>query len=184
MAIAPLVYDRTDLLLTAIVYALNYLPPIVGVPLPSGLADPLPRRRVMASCDVIRMATVGLMAVPGMPLWGLCALLFCTILLGALFFSARAALLPGTFPARHLAIGAAVANTIHQATPIAGFVAGAAVVAVIGANQTLALDALFRDICLRGTDCDPSPPRSRTSPRRYAHRSHDLADISARSGRA
>jgi MFS family permease len=143
VAIALLVYDRTGSpLLTAIVYALTYLPPIAGGPLPSGLADLFPRRRVMVSCNVTRMATVGLMAVPSMPFWALCALLFCTVLLGAPFFSARAALLPDILPARHLAIGSAVANTIHQATQIVGFVAGAAVVAALGANRTLALDAL------------------------------------------
>jgi MFS family permease len=143
VAIALLVYDRTGSpLLTATVYALTYLPPIVGGPLLSGLADLLPRRRVMASCDLIRMATVGLMAVSGVPFWALCALLFSTVLLGTPFFSARAALLPDILPARHLVTGSAVANTIHQATQIVGFVAGAGVVAAIGANRTLALDAL------------------------------------------
>ena len=44
------------------------------------------------------------------------ALLFYTVLPGAPLFSARAALLPDILPARHLAIGSAVANTIHQAT--------------------------------------------------------------------
>ncbi|HEX6520345.1 MAG TPA: MFS transporter [Streptosporangiaceae bacterium] len=143
VAIALLVYDRTGSpLLTAIVYALTYLPPIVGGPLLSGLADLFPRRTVMVSCDLIRMVTVALMAVPGVPFWMLCALLFSTVLLGAPFFSARAALLPDILPARNLVIGSAVANTIHQATQIVGFVAGAAAVAAVGANRTLALDAL------------------------------------------
>lgn len=48
MAIAILVYGRThSALLTALAYALTYLRPIAGGPLPSGLADLFPRRRAM-----------------------------------------------------------------------------------------------------------------------------------------
>jgi MFS family permease len=143
VAIALLVYDRTrSPLLTAVAYALTYLPPIVGGPLLSGLADLFPRRRVMVACDLARIVTVGLMAYPGTPLWALCALLFCTVLLGAPFFSARAALLPDILPASELGLGIALGNIIHQSTQILGFVAGAAVVATLGAHRTLGLDAL------------------------------------------
>jgi len=51
----------------------RYLPPIAGGPLLSGLADLFPRRRVMIACDVLRIGTVGLMAIPGMPFPALCA---------------------------------------------------------------------------------------------------------------
>ena len=84
VAIAILVYRRThSALLTALAYALTYLPPIAGGPLLSGLADLFPRRRVMIACDVLRIGTVGLMAIPGMPFAALCALLFCTVLASA-----------------------------------------------------------------------------------------------------
>ena len=63
VAIAILVYRRTGSpLLTALAYALTYLPPIAGGPLLSGLADLFPRRRVMIICDVIR---AGLVAADG-----------------------------------------------------------------------------------------------------------------------
>ena len=143
VAIAILVYDRTrSPLLTAAAYALTYLPPIAGGPLLSGLADRFPRRRVMVACDLLRVATVGLMAFPGMPFWGLCALLFCTVLFGAPFFSARAALLPDILPPRQLGLGSAISNLVHQSTQILGFVAGAAVVAALGPYRTLQVDAL------------------------------------------
>ena len=71
VAIAILVYRRThSAFLTALAYALTYLPPIAGGPLLSGLADLFPRRRVMIACDVLRIGTVGLMAIPGMPFAG------------------------------------------------------------------------------------------------------------------
>lgn len=143
VAIALLVYGRTgSALLTAVAYALTYLPPIAGGPLLSGLADRFPRRRVMVICDVIRVPLVGLMAVEGMPFWALCTLLVLTVLLGAPFFSARAALLPDILPPGQLGIGAAISNIVHQSTQILGFVAGAAVVAALGPYRTLQVDAL------------------------------------------
>src|SRR4051794_27008570 len=95
VALAVLVYHRTgSALLTAVAYALTYLPPIVGGPVLSGLADLFPRRRVMIVCDLLRAALVTLMAFKTMPFVVLCVLVFFTVLLGAPFTAARAALLP------------------------------------------------------------------------------------------
>jgi MFS family permease len=148
VVIAVVVYDRTGSpFLTALAYALTYLPPIAGGPLLSGLADLFPRRRVMIGSDLARIVTVGLMAASGlgplgtMPLWALSSLLFCTVLLGAPFFSARAALIPDILPASQLGVAAAIGNMTHQATQIIGFIAGAAVVAVLGEHWTLGIDA-------------------------------------------
>ncbi len=127
--------------LTALAYALTYLPPIAGGPLLSGLADLFSRRRVMITCDVLRIGTVGLMAVPGMPFAALCALLFCTVLARGAFSSARAALLPDVLPGDKFVLGSAVGNISFQASQILGFVAGTAV-AVVDTYRTLGLDAV------------------------------------------
>jgi MFS family permease len=143
VAIAILVYRQThSAFLTALAYAFTYLPPIAGGPLLSGLADLFPRRRVMIACDVLRIGTVGLMAIPGMPFPALCALLFCTVLAGAPFSSARAALLPDVLPGDKFVLGSALGNISFQASQILGFVAGAAVVAVVDPYRTLGLDAV------------------------------------------
>ncbi len=143
VAIAVLVYHRTgSALLTALAYALTYLPPIAGGPLLSGLADLFPRRRVMIACDLIRAGLVALMAIPSVPFAGLCGLLFCTVLLGAPFTSARSALLPDILPGDRFVVGSAIGNISFQASQILGFVAGAAVVAVLNPYRTLATDAL------------------------------------------
>ena len=143
VAIAILVYSRTGSpLLTALAYALTYLPPIAGGPLLSGLADLFPRRRVMIVCDVTRAGLVALMALPSMPFAGLCGLLFITVLLGAPFSSARFALLPDVLPGDTFIVGSAIGNISYQASQILGFVAGAAVVAVLKPDRTLAIDAL------------------------------------------
>ena len=55
VAIAVLVYGKTgSAFLTTLAYALTYIPPIVGGPLLSGLADLFPRHRVMITVDLIR----------------------------------------------------------------------------------------------------------------------------------
>jgi len=168
VAIAILVYGRTHSpFLTALAYALTYLPPIAGGPLLSGLADLFPRRRVMIACDVLRAGTVGLMAIPGMPFAALCALLFFTVLTGAPFSSARSALLPDVLPGDKFVLGSAVGNISFQASQILGFVAGAAVVAVLDPRRTLGIDAvsfgLSALIVLAGVKARPAPRREGTA---------------------
>jgi MFS family permease len=168
VAIAILVYGRTHSpFLTALAYALTYLPPIAGGPLLSGLADLFPRRRVMIGCDLLRVATVGLMALPGMPFAALCALLFLTVLTGAPFSSARTALLPDILPGDRFVLGSAVGNITYQASQILGFVAGAAVVGVLRPNRTLGLDAvsfgISAFIVLVWVKARPSPRREGTA---------------------
>jgi MFS family permease len=59
-----LVYDRTrSALLTALTYAITFLPWVLGGIALSGLADRLPRRQVMIASDVARMVLVIVMAV-------------------------------------------------------------------------------------------------------------------------
>jgi len=167
VAIAILVYGRTHSpFLTALAYALTYLPPIAGGPLLSGLADMFPRRRVMIACDLLRVGTVGLMAIPGMPFTALCVLLFCTVLTGAPFSSARTALLPDVLPGDTFVLGSAIGNISYQVSQILGFVAGAAVVAVLDPYKTLGIDAitfgLSAVIVLAGVKARPSPRRAGT----------------------
>ncbi|MFC6880243.1 MULTISPECIES: MFS transporter [Actinomadura] len=143
VALAVLVYQRTEsALLTALAYALTYIPPIVGGPVLSGLADLFPRRTVMVVCDVARAALVALMALQAMPFWLLCALVFVTVLLGAPFTAARAALLPDVLDGDKYVAGSAINNITHQGTQMLGFLAGGAIVAVVGTYQALALDAV------------------------------------------
>jgi MFS family permease len=143
VAIAALVYAKTGSpWLTALAYALTYLPPILGGPLLTGLADTFPRRQVMITLDLVRCGLVELMAVPSIPLSGTCALLCVTVLLGPPFAAARSAMLPQILPRERLAQGSAVGNMTFQTSQVAGFLAGGILVAAFGAYRSLALDAL------------------------------------------
>ena len=142
VALAVLVFDRTGSAgLSALTYALTFLPDIAGGPLLSGLADRFPRRRVMIGCDLARAVLVAAMAIPGVSVWILCVLLVAVQLLAAPFQSARAALLPSILTGDKYVLASSVSNITAQAAQLAGFVTGGTLVAAFGTSQALAVDA-------------------------------------------
>lgn len=142
VALAVLVFERTGSpLATAAVYALTYLPPIIGGPLLAGLADRFARRRVMIVCDILRAVLVAAMATPWTPFPVLCVLVFFVVLLSAPFSAARAALLPEVLEGDRYVAGSALQNMTNQAVQMFGFAAGGALIATLGPYRALALDA-------------------------------------------
>lgn len=142
VALAFLVFERTGSAgWTALTYGLTYLPDLVGGPLLSGLADRYPRRAVMIASDLARAGLVALMAVPGLPLLWLGALLVVVQLLNAPFGAARAATLPAVLEGDRFVVGSAVSNTLVQLAQLAGFAVGGALVASIGSGRALLVDA-------------------------------------------
>jgi MFS family permease len=150
VAIAVLVYAKTaSAFVTALAYALTYLPLIAGGPLLSGMAGLFPRRRVLIALDLLRGALVAMMALPQVPVAWLCALLLGAGLVSPPFAAARAALLPEVMPADAVVTGSAIGMTTSQISQILGLVAGAGTVAGLGPHRALALDAL--SFCLSAT---------------------------------
>ena len=143
VAIATLVFTETgSAFLTALVYAVTYLPWLVGGPLLGGLADRLPRRAVMVSCQLTSAVLVALMAVPGMPLIALAALLFVVILAESPFLSARASLLVDVLPDDRYVLASAMNQLTIQAAQVVGFAAGGALIRLIGPRDALLVNAL------------------------------------------
>lgn len=142
VAIAIVVYQRThSAFLTALAYALTYLPPVAGGPVLSALADRFSRRAVMIASDVLRAALVVIMAVPSVPFWALALLVTVTTLAGVPFTAARTALLPDVLPGEMLAAGTAIGGATSQLSQVVGFAVGAVVVSAAGPYRTLLLDA-------------------------------------------
>jgi hypothetical protein len=142
VAIAVLVFARTHSpLLTAVTYSLLYLPPIFGGPLLSALADLLPSRAVLIVSDVLRVVLVGVMAVPGMPVWALDVLLTIVTLADLPYSAGRAELGPTVLPDELWQLGGAITATTGQFCQIAGFVAGAFAVGTLDPHGSLLLDA-------------------------------------------
>ncbi len=142
VALTLLVYDRTGSpLLSAVAYAAGYVPWVIGGLALSGLGDRLPRREVMAGCDVIRAVLVALMLLPGIPVAGLVGLLYATTLAQAPCEAARSAILPDILHGERYALGATVMQTTFRAAMVAGAAAGGVTVALIGTRPALAMDA-------------------------------------------
>ncbi|HEX9358896.1 MAG TPA: MFS transporter, partial [Streptosporangiaceae bacterium] len=169
VAIAFVVYARTgSAFLTAAAYALTYLPPVIGGAVLSGLADLMPRRQMMITLDLARAGLVALMALPGLPFAGLCALFFGTVLLGTPFSAARSALLPDVLPSDKYPLGSVIGSHTTQLSQIAGFLAGGGLVASLGPHRALALDSLSFSLSAGIVACGvrprPAPPRGASHP--------------------
>jgi MFS family permease len=142
VALSLLVFDRTgSAALTALTYALTFLPDLVGGPLLAGLADRYRRRELMVVADLARAALVGLMAIPGMSIAALALLLIAVQLLLSPFNAARAAVLPSILEGDRFVVGQGIINITYQIAQLAGFVAGGVVVMYTGSSVALAIDA-------------------------------------------
>ena len=142
VALTVIVYERTrSPLLTALTYAVSYLPWVAGSLLLSDLADRFPRRTVMIGADLIRMALVAVMALPRMPLGAMLALLFAVTTLNAPFQGARSALRAAIMPGDRYTLGLAVVRVTRETGVVAGFVAGGLVVSLLHAQAALLIDA-------------------------------------------
>jgi MFS family permease len=137
-----LVYQRTDsALLSAITFAISYLPWLIGGPLLSSLADRFPRHRVLIASDVSRAVLVALMAVPGMPLAVLLALLLVVSVCSPPFEAARSALMADVLDGDRYAVATALTGITQQAAQLLGFVLGGALLVSFSPSVALLLDA-------------------------------------------
>src|SRR5947207_2203046 len=92
-ALTYLVFTQTDSVAwSAATFAIGFFPWVAGGPLLSAYAERHPFRRTMIGCDLLRMAAIGLVALPGLPVAMMIALLFVTSLFTPPFESARSAL--------------------------------------------------------------------------------------------
>ena len=142
VALTVLVYTRTgSAVLAALTFAVSFVPNFIGGILLSGFADRLPRRAVMLACDLARMVLAALMAVPGLPLPVLVALLFLITMIGAPFTAARAAVYPAILAGARYTTGTAITLTTNQLAQVIGFAAGGALTGLLGARPCLLADA-------------------------------------------
>lgn len=142
IAAALLVFDRTASPLAAsATYAASYLTWLVGGPLLSALADRVPRRSVLIGCDLLRALVVAGLALPGLSVPAVFALLVLAGLLSPPFEAARSALLADVLEGERYAVGNALSTAVGNAGQLVGFVAGGALVVLLGTSGALLVDA-------------------------------------------
>jgi predicted MFS family arabinose efflux permease len=142
VALTLLVYDRSKSpLLAAVTFAAGFVPYLFGGMFLSGLADRLPRRSVMVTCDVIRCLLVAAMLAPRVPLPAMIALLYAVTLLQPPFDAARSATVRDVLDEDQFPLAMAVMGTTTRVVVVVGSAVGGLVVALAGARPALGADA-------------------------------------------
>jgi MFS family permease len=141
VALTLLVYDRSKSpLLAAITFAAGFVPYLFGGMFLSGLADRLPRRSVMVTCDLIRVVLVAAMLAPGVPLAGMIALLYAVTLLQPPFDASRSAIVRDVIEKDRYPLAMAVMGSTSRVVVVAGSAIGGLIVALFGPRLALGAD--------------------------------------------
>ncbi|MCW2715690.1 MAG: transporter, partial [Frankiales bacterium] len=142
IAVALLVFERSGSALAAsATYACSYLTWLLGGPVLSALSDRHSWRRLMISVDLVRTLLVIVLVIPGLPLWLVFLVLGGVGLLSPPFEAARSALLADVLEGDAYVVGNALNQTINQAAQVAGFLVGGALVAMVGTEGALLVNA-------------------------------------------
>ncbi|WP_411101836.1 MFS transporter [Streptomyces sp. cmx-4-9] len=171
IALTVLVYRATGSpLLSALTFALGFLPYALGGTLLAGIADRYPARRVLVGCDLLCAACAAAMAWPGTPVALLLVLRCAVAFVAPLFQGTRNASLAdvlGTGEA--FVLGRSLLRMVAQSAQLVGFGLGGLLLTVLAPRGAVALTAagfLGSALLLRlGTRARPARAAgTRTSP--------------------
>lgn len=142
LALTILVWQQTaSPSLTALTFAVSYVPDILGGLVLAAVADRFSRRAVMVTTDLARAVVVAAMALPGVPLVVRVALLVVVQLAAVPFSAARQAVLPELLAGDRLVAGTGILSMTYQCGLAFGFGGGAAMVTALSPAGALWVDA-------------------------------------------
>lgn len=142
VAVSLLVFERSGSAFAAsATFACSYFTWLLGGPLLATAADRYPRVEVMVVSDVLRALLVASIALDGVPLPVVFALLILIGVLAPPFDASRSSLLPEMLAGDRYLVGNALMNAGYQAGQVSGFLAGGGLVALVGYQSALLLDA-------------------------------------------
>ncbi|MFD3515213.1 MFS transporter [Streptomyces sp. NPDC058657] len=133
IALTVLVYDLTSSpLLSALTFALGFLPYLIGGTLLSGIADRYPARRVLVVCDLFCAVCAAGMVLPGTPVAGLLALRCLVAAVSPVFSGTRMATLADILGDGELyVLGRSLLRIVSQSAVLVGFGAGGLLLAAV-----------------------------------------------------
>ncbi|MFD6971799.1 MFS transporter [Streptomyces sp. NPDC059979] len=170
ISLSVLVYRLTGSpLMSALTFALGFLPYALGGTLLAGIADRHPARRVLVTCDLVCALCAAAMVLPGTPVAVLLVLRCAMAFVAPLFQGTRNASLSdvlGTGDA--FVLGRSLLRMVAQSAQLIGFGLGGLLLTVVAPRGALALTAagfLGSALLLRlGTRSRPARAGARTSP--------------------
>ncbi|MFK0221992.1 MFS transporter [Streptomyces vinaceus] len=158
-------------LMSALTFALGFLPYALGGTLLAGIADRHPARRVLVGCDLVCAACAAAMVWPGTPVAGLLALRCAMAFVAPLFQGTRNASLADVLgPGDAFVLGRSLMRMVAQSAQLIGFGLGGLLLTVLAPRAAVALTAagfLCSALLLRfGTRSRPARAAAtvRTSP--------------------
>jgi MFS family permease len=141
-AVTALVFRQTNsAAITAVTFAISFLPWAVGGPLLAALAERYPHRTTMVVCDVLRAVLIALVALPHLPVPAMLLLLFLTALFTPPFEAARSAMMPRILPGDGYVLATSLHASTNQGAQVLGYLVGSAV-AVGAPRLALLIDAV------------------------------------------
>ncbi|MEV4744190.1 MFS transporter [Streptomyces sp. NPDC049555] len=143
IALSVLVYRVTgSSALSALAFALGFLPYVVGGTLLAGVADRYPARRVLVVCDLLCAAGAAGMAVPGQPVAVLLVLRCMNAAVAPVFSGARAATLGDVLGDGDLfVLGRSLLRVVSQGAQLVGFAVGGVLIALASPRAVLGVAA-------------------------------------------
>ncbi|MEU9161683.1 MFS transporter [Streptomyces sp. NPDC048424] len=170
ISLTVLVYRATGSpLMSALTFALGFLPYALGGTLLAGMADRHPARRVLVVCDLVCAACATAMILPGTPVAVLLVLRCAMAFVAPLFQGTRNASLADILgPGDTFVLGRSLMRMVAQSAQLVGFGLGGLLLTVLAPRGAIALTAagfLASALLLRlGTRSRPARTRTRTSP--------------------
>ncbi|MFB6865749.1 MFS transporter [Streptomyces virginiae] len=170
ISLSVLVYRLTGSpLMSALTFALGFLPYALGGTLLAGIADRLPARRVLVTCDLVCAACAAAMVLPATPVAALLVLRCAMAFLAPLFQGTRNASLPDILGSGEAyVLGRSLLRLVAQSAQLIGFGLGGLLLTVLAPRGAIALTAagfLGSALLLRlGTRARPARTAVRTSP--------------------
>ncbi|MBW8797016.1 MAG: MFS transporter [Streptomyces sp.] len=139
IALSVLVYDLTGSpLLSALTFALGFLPYLVGGTLLAPVADRFPARRVLVVCDLVCAGCVAVMTVPGTGIGVLLGLRCALAVVSPVFAGTRMATLSEVLGGGDLfVLGRSLLRIVAQSALLAGYGLGGLLLAVLAPRHAL-----------------------------------------------
>ncbi|WP_030379992.1 MULTISPECIES: MFS transporter, partial [unclassified Streptomyces] len=141
IALSVLVYDLTGSpLLSALTFALGFLPYLVGGTLFAGVADRFPARRVLVVCDLLCAGCVAVMTVPGTHIAVLLALRCALAVVSPVFQGTRMATLADVLGDGDLfVLGRSLLRIVSQSALLVGYGCGGLLLTVLTPRHALVI---------------------------------------------